>query len=203
MLTNISRRFVGACSGLPTREWGDISVESVSFTPASDGDLVVYFGAQLDTFTGTPVVRIHSECVFAEVLGSTLCDCDDQLQIALSALHAADCGVLVYLRYDGRGAGLAAKVRATALEIEGVDTYDSRRIIGVAPEGRSFGAVGAFLRGKGVSRVKLLTNNPGKASGLESAGIHCEVAPLVVSDPSADVAYLYKTKRDRFGHDLP
>jgi 3,4-dihydroxy 2-butanone 4-phosphate synthase/GTP cyclohydrolase II len=112
-------------------------------------------------------------------------------------------GILFYLRFDGRGAGLAAKVKATALEVSGVDTYDSRVSIGVSPEARHFTAIGQYLIANGVTRVRLLTNNPLKVEELMGAGISVEGQPLLVEDPNEKVRQLYKTKATKFQHDIP
>jgi GTP cyclohydrolase II len=107
------------------------------------------------------------------------------------------------LRLDGRGAGLASKVKATALEVGGVDTFESRIAIGVKPEGRDFRPVADFLKSKNVGSVRLLTNNPDKAGDLTKSGIATTVEPLVVRNPSKLVRKLYETKRTRFGHTIP
>lgn len=150
-----------------------------------------------------PLVRIHSECVFAEVLDSSLCDCADQLTMALQSLAASRAGILFYLRVDGRGAGLAAKVAATRLEVEGMDTWDSRVAIGVAPEGRSFTAAGELLYLRGIRAIALLTNNPEKARDLAAAGIDVDRRALFVEQAAPEVRSLYQTKAMKFGHAIP
>jgi len=173
-------------------------MESQFFSKASDGDLVASFGKPFEA--EKPLVRIHSECVFAEVFDSKICDCAEQLHVAMQLLNESKRGILFYLRFDGRGAGLSAKVAATALEIAGVDTYDSRVAIGVDPEGRTFEAIGEFLKAKGVKAIELLTNNPMKKEGVESAGIVVNVSPLKVSPRSPEMEHLLLTKKQRFGH---
>ena len=193
--------FVGATASIPSRTLGELTVEAASFTDAIDGDLIVRFGKPFEK--AAPLVRIHSECVFAQVLDSSLCDCADQLHMALRRLREEGHGLLFYLRLDGRGAGLAAKVKATALEVAGVDTYESRVQIGVAPEGREFSAIGQYLTRGGVRRVRLLTNNPEKAAGLRKAGLEVTTERLIVEPSSEAVRLLYQIKRDRFHHDIP
>jgi GTP cyclohydrolase II len=195
------RQWIGASTPLPSRRWGELSAEVASFSPAADGDLVVAFGEPWGK--SRPLVRIHSECVFGEVFDSALCDCKDQLLLAMQRMEQEGHGILFYLRFDGRGAGLGAKVKATELELEGVDTYESRRIIGVEPESRSFVAVGEFLKARGLQQVLLLTNNPGKADDLRAAGIRVRTEPLLVNNPNEHVASLYQTKAERFGHTIP
>jgi GTP cyclohydrolase II len=194
-------RYLGSRVQLKSRRWGNLTFESVNFTSAVDGDLAVYIGNPLEQ--ERPLVRIHSECVFGEMFDSELCDCADQFSLAMHRLREEGHGILFYLRLDGRGAGLAAKVKATALEVEGMDTYKSRIAIGVPPEGRDFRAVGDFLKSKNVNSVRLLTNNPNKAQDLERAGVVATVEPLIVKHPSHSVMRLYETKRQRFGHLIP
>jgi GTP cyclohydrolase II len=189
---------VGSTAVIPTRTFGAVKIESASLTNAIDGDLVVQFGRPFEA--DRPVVRIHSECVLGEVLGTTLCDCAEQLAIALDRLANEGHGLLFYLRFDGRGAGLAAKVHATALEVQGYDTFESRVKIGVRPEGREFSPIARYLRSKGVNKVRLLTNNPDKSAALTKLGIEVEREALVSAHPNADVVRLYKTKAEKFGH---
>ncbi|MCC7420557.1 MAG: hypothetical protein IT428_09760 [Planctomycetaceae bacterium] len=193
--------FVGATASIPSRTLGELTVEAASFTDAIDGDLVVHFGKPFEQ--AVPLVRIHSECVFAQVLDSSLCDCADQLHMALKRIQQEEHGLLFYLRLDGRGAGLAAKVKATALEVAGEDTYESRIQIGVAPEGRQFLPIGEYLAQRGIRRVRLLTNNPDKAAGLRNVGIEVATERLIVDPCCEAVQRLYQTKRDRFHHDIP
>ena len=194
-------RFLGSRTVINSRTWGTLIVEAASFTPATDGDLVVFFGGP---FThDNPLVRIHSECVFSEVFDSDFCDCADQLKLALQRLKEEGEGILFYLRFDGRGAGLAAKVKATSLEMQGMDTYESRVKIGVPPEGRSFVKIGEYLREHGISRVRLLTNNPVKIADLEKAGVQVTPIQLYVPDPNEHVCNLYRTKVQKFNHKIP
>jgi GTP cyclohydrolase II len=195
------KSFLGAEATFKTRKWGKITVESVSFTEAIDGDLVVYFGNPFSQ--PEPLVRIHSECVFGEVFGSELCDCAQQLEIALDRLKKEKHGMLFYLRIDGRGAGLSAKIKATDLETQGVDTYDSRVQIGVPPEGRDFSAIGSFLKAKKVTSIRLMTNNPDKIRSIEGAGIAVKTEPLVIDTSSPYIRQLYATKAQKFKHAIP
>ena len=144
--------------------------------------------------------RLHSECLTGEVLGSLKCDCKAQLDAALAQIHAEGVGVLVYLRQEGRGIGLGNKVRAYALQDEGADTVDANRMLGLPDDSRSYDVAGAILSGLGVSRVRLLTNNPEKISGLERAGIGVAGrVPLEVGGNPVNQDYL-ETKRARMGH---
>jgi GTP cyclohydrolase II len=147
-----------------------------------------------------PMVRLHSECLTGDVFGSLKCDCGPQLKEALRILGAAGGGVLLYLRQEGRGIGLANKLRAYALQGRGLDTVDANRRLGFADDERSYGMAAAMLRALGIDRVRLLTNNPNKVAGLEHEGIGVveRVAHHMPTNPhNAD--YL-ATKRKKSGH---
>ncbi|WP_084402214.1 GTP cyclohydrolase II RibA [Lentzea albidocapillata] len=192
-------RFVGASATVPTRNWGPLRFTVASFSGAIDGDLVVTLNEKSDR--REPLVRIHSECVFAEVFSSKLCDCSDQLDLAMTRLSQSDSfGILFYLRIDGRGAGLAAKVAATNLEINGADTWESRVHLGVEPDSREYRSIANYLESLGIQSIRLLTNNPNKVGDLADSGIEVRRLPLVVPKPNGDVRRLYETKRDKFGH---
>ena len=193
--------FLGSAALIRTAQWGRVKVEAASFSPVIDGDFVVYFGDP--TTVERPLVRIHSACVFSESLGSTECDCAEQLRMALNILKQERTGILIYTRLEGRGAGLAAKIKATALEVAGMDTYDSRVAIGVSPDSRDYAGVARFLAEKGILRVRLLTNNPRKAGDLLRTGLDVVTTPLFVERPNPEVAALYAAKRQRFGHSIP
>jgi len=146
-----------------------------------------------------PLVRLHSECLTGDVFGSMKCDCGPQLKEALRILGEGG-GVLLYLRQEGRGIGLANKLRAYALQDRGLDTVDANRRLGFADDERNYGMAAAMLRALGIDQVRLLTNNPAKVSGLEHEGIKVaeRVAHHMPTNPhNAD--YL-ATKRKRSGH---
>jgi GTP cyclohydrolase II len=147
-----------------------------------------------------PLVRLHSECLTGDVFGSLKCDCGPQLKEALRIIGDAGGGVLLYLRQEGRGIGLANKLRAYALQDRGLDTVDANRRLGFADDERDYAHAAAILRALGVSEVRLLTNNPAKVAGLEAAGIAVveRVAHHMPANPhNAD--YL-ATKRNKSGH---
>jgi len=149
-----------------------------------------------------PLVRLHSECLTGDVLGSLKCDCGPQLDAALAAVAAAGWGILLYLRQEGRGIGLVNKLRAYALQDQGFDTVDANLRLGFADDERDFGVAAAMLRLLGQAEVRLLTNNPRKAAGLEAAGIRvAERVPLKTDGNPHNQAYL-DTKRLRSGHQL-
>ena len=147
-----------------------------------------------------PLVRLHSECLTGDVFGSLKCDCGPQLKEALRILGAEGGGVLLYLRQEGRGIGLANKLRAYSLQDRGLDTVDANRRLGFADDERDYGMAAAMLRALGIDRVRLLTNNPNKVAGLEHEGIGIveRVAHHMPTNPH-NAEYL-ATKRKRSGH---
>jgi GTP cyclohydrolase II len=147
-----------------------------------------------------PLVRLHSECLTGDVFGSLKCDCGPQLREALRLIAAAGGGVLLYLRQEGRGIGLANKLRAYALQDRGLDTVEANERLGFADDERDYDHAAAMLRELGVDRVRLLTNNPAKQAGLAAAGIEVveRVAHHMPANPhNAD--YL-AVKRGKSGH---
>ncbi|MCX2476077.1 hypothetical protein OQZ33_17215 [Pedobacter sp. MC2016-05] len=192
--------FLGARTRINSTQWGQMTLESQSFTPASDGDLVCIIGEPLKQ--EAPLVRIHSECILSEVFHSDLCDCKEQLTIAMEQISKEGHGIIFYLRFPGRGAGLAAQIKATSLEIQGMNTYDSRVSIGVPPESRDFTPIGKYLSSQGYKKVRLMTNNPLKKAGVINEGIEIISIPLTVENYNENVKLLYKTKRDFFDHDI-
>jgi GTP cyclohydrolase II len=147
-----------------------------------------------------PLVRLHSECLTGDVFGSLKCDCGPQLREALRLIAAAGGGVLLYLRQEGRGIGLANKLRAYALQDRGLDTVEANQRLGFADDERDYDHAAAMLRELGVDRVRLLTNNPAKQAGLAAAGITVveRVAHHMPANPhNAD--YL-AVKRGKSGH---
>jgi GTP cyclohydrolase II len=147
-----------------------------------------------------PLVRLHSECLTGDVFGSLKCDCGLQLKEALRLIGEAGGGVLLYLRQEGRGIGLANKLRAYQLQDRGLDTVDANRRLGFADDERDYAMAAAMLRALGIEAVRLLTNNPAKVAGLASAGIAIveRVAHHMPVNPhNAD--YL-ETKRAKSGH---
>lgn len=149
-----------------------------------------------------PLVRLHSECLTGDVLGSLKCDCGPQLHAAIHAIADSGWGILLYLRQEGRGIGLINKLRAYALQDQGFDTVDANTRLGFAVDARDFGVAGRMLKLLGQDRVRLLTNNPEKVAGLEAAGIAVieRVAHSLPPNPHNE-RYL-ATKRDRTGHQL-
>ena len=171
----------------------------VAFRASDDGQehVALIVGA----FSGEPpLVRLHSECLTGDVFGSLKCDCGPQLRESLRIIGAEGGGVLLYLRQEGRGIGLANKLRAYALQDRGLDTVDSNRRLGFDDDERDYAHAAAILRALGIDQVRLLTNNPAKVEGLEAADIRVvgRVPHQMPANPhNAD--YL-ATKRKKSGH---
>jgi len=147
-----------------------------------------------------PLVRLHSECLTGDVLGSLKCDCGPQLQAALEAIAKEGGGILLYLRQEGRGIGLLNKLRAYQLQDQGFDTVDANLRLGFAIDERDFSIAARMLKLLNVGRVRLLTNNPAKVAGLQAAGIEvAERVPLALPANPHNELYL-AVKRDRTGH---
>ena len=149
-----------------------------------------------------PLVRLHSECLTGDVLGSLKCDCGPQLHAALHEIATSGWGILLYLRQEGRGIGLINKLRAYQLQDQGYDTVDANLRLGFAIDARDFGVAAQMLTLLNTPRIRLLTNNPAKVAGLEASGIAViERVPHYLPPNPHNERYL-ATKRDRTGHQL-
>jgi GTP cyclohydrolase II len=153
-----------------------------------------------DIRTRPPLVRVHSQCLTGDVFGSLRCDCRQQLEMSLSMIAAEGAGVLIYEQQEGRGIGLAAKLKAYALQDAGMDTVEANEKLGFKADQREFELPAEVLKALKLREVRLLSNNPQKVAALERAGVKvvervsCEVEPHARSQ-----AYL-KTKKEKLGH---
>ncbi|WP_062013610.1 GTP cyclohydrolase II RibA [Aureimonas sp. AU4] len=145
-------------------------------------------------------VRIHSSCITGDLFASLKCDCGDQLREGLQLIAQRGGGVLLYLDQEGRGTGLAAKMRAYGLQHEGFDTIDADAELGFEADGRRYGAAVAMLRGLGIGSVELLTNNPAKIAALREAGIEVQARTAVLGAVTAENRNYLVTKARRAGH---
>ncbi len=148
------------------------------------------------------LARMHSECLTGDVLGSLRCDCRAQLEAALERIAKEPCGVLLYLRQEGRGIGLGNKLRAYQLQDGGLDTVDANLALGFADDLRHYDEAAAMLRALEISSVRLLTNNPDKVDSLERAGIRVVERLTAVTPPTEENASYLDTKKRRCGHIL-
>jgi GTP cyclohydrolase II len=190
-----------ACADFPTR-WGNFRIFGFSAKtgngaqPREEAVALVMGNVE----SGSPLVRVHSQCLTGDVFGSLRCDCRQQLEMALSMIAREGAGVLVYEQQEGRGIGLMAKLQAYALQDSGLDTVEANERLGFKADHRGFQLPGEILKALGVRQVRLLSNNPDKVAALERAGIRvtervpCEIAP----NPHTE-EYL-KTKKEKLGH---
>jgi len=190
-----------ASARLPTT-WGQFMCHS--FESLDDGQTHLAF-VMGDVATGEPVlVRVHSECVTGDVFNSVKCDCGLQLDEAMSRVAQAGRGVVIYLRgHEGRGIGISQKLRAYELQDQGFDTVDANIELGVAVDSRDYGVGAQILMELGVSKLRLMTNNPAKYEGLAGNGLTInELIPLHVPIHPEAERYI-ETKQGRLGHHTP
>jgi GTP cyclohydrolase II len=149
------------------------------------------------------LVRMHSECLTSEVFGSLKCDCKEQLDAAMATIARAGAGAVLYLRQEGRGIGLANKIRAYALQSHGHDTVDANRLLGLPDDARQYDVARDMLAHFGVTSVRLMTNNPAKVDALRGLGVTVTGTVPVVVPPNKHSARYLEAKRLRMEHDLP
>ena len=191
-----------ASADFPTR-WGAFRIYGFRGHSGSVGDRRVEEAVALvtgDVKSSPPLVRIHSQCLTGDVFHSLRCDCRQQLELSLSLIAEEGAGILIYELQEGRGIGLMAKLQAYELQDAGLDTVEANQRLGFKNDYRDFALPAHILKNLGVTRVRLLSNNPEKVEALERAGVHvvervpCEVTP----SPHAE-EYL-KTKKEKLGH---
>lgn len=148
------------------------------------------------------LVRVHSSCMTGDIFGSKRCECGDQLHKAMQFIEKTGKGVIVYMNQEGRGIGLMNKIKAYKLQEEGMDTVDANVHLGFKPDERDYGVGAQILREVGVSKMRLMTNNPVKRIGLEAYGLHIVENVALEITPNEFNQYYMETKKNRMGHDL-
>jgi GTP cyclohydrolase II len=149
------------------------------------------------------LIRVHSECMTSEVFGSLKCDCREQLEASMAAVAQAGAGAVLYLRQEGRGIGLANKIRAYALQSDGHDTVDANRMLGLPDDARRYDVARDMLAYLGITGVRVLTNNPAKIASLRALGVRVHGRVPLVVPPNQHSARYLEAKRLRMQHDLP
>jgi GTP cyclohydrolase II len=191
-----------ASADFPTR-WGKFRIYGFRGHSTADGDRRVEEAVALimgDLESRPPLVRVHSQCLTGDVFHSLRCDCRQQLELSLSMIAEEAAGILIYEQQEGRGIGLMAKLQAYELQDAGLDTVEANERLGFKADHRDFTLPGEILKALGVTKVRLLSNNPEKMEALERSGVRvvervpCEVTP----SPHAE-EYL-RTKKEKLGH---
>ncbi len=198
-----SRRVVEAARTVLPTTYGTFDAIGYFDRVTGEEHLALISPLGLGSAEDPPLVRVQSECLTGDVFGSRRCDCGPQLERALT-LVGGQPGLIVYLRgQEGRGVGLLAKLAAYRLQDEGLDTVDAQLELGLPVDAREYGAAAAILEATGASRIRLLTNNPGKVDALRAAGIELVATQSLRIPPTRTNAAYLRAKRDRLGHHLP
>ncbi len=194
---------------------GDIRISCsrapVPLEGAPETEFVVFRGGeglrdQVAVSVGRPdpakpvTVRLHSACLTGDLFGSLKCDCGDQLRLTTRYMAEHDGGILLYLDQEGRGNGLANKIRAYQLQAQGFDTYDADEVLGFDHDQRHYDFAAAMLKQLGITRVRLMTNNPAKIAALEAAGLEVVSAQRILGRKTDQNVRYLTSKRDRAGH---
>ena len=188
-----------AASRLPIEGLGEFQLRLFS-SPIDGIQHVVLQKGDIDPHEPT-LVRVHSECLTGDIFGSSRCDCGWQLQAALQQIGKSG-GVLLYMSQEGRGIGLMDKIKAYALQDGGMDTVEANLHLGLQADHRDYGIGSQILRYLGITRVRLLTNNPRKIVGIRGYGLDIVARESIEMSPTKDNAYYLQTKRDKLGHIL-
>jgi GTP cyclohydrolase II len=191
-----------ASADFPTR-WGRFRIYGFRAASGGDGSGRIEEAVALvmgDVQSAPPLVRIHSQCLTGDVFHSLRCDCRQQLEMALAMIRDEGAGILIYEQQEGRGIGLMAKLQAYELQDSGLDTVEANERLGFKADHRDFALPGEMLKALGVSKVRLLSNNPDKVEALERAGVQVvERVPCEVEASPHAEEYL-KTKKEKLGH---
>jgi GTP cyclohydrolase II len=191
-----------ASAAFPTR-WGKFRIYGFRAESSAEGNQQGEEAVALvmgDIHSTPPLVRVHSQCLTGDVFHSLRCDCRQQLEMALAMIRDEGAGILIYEQQEGRGIGLMAKLQAYELQDAGLDTVEANERLGFKADQRDFALPGQMLKALGVTKVRLLSNNPEKVEALQRAGVEVvERVPCEV-DPSPHAEEYLKTKKEKLGH---
>jgi GTP cyclohydrolase II len=187
-----------ADADFPTR-WGHFRILGFEGRTGTKVDTAVAL-VMGDVLTGSPILRIHSQCLTGDVFHSLRCDCRQQLELAMAAIADAGAGIILYEQQEGRGIGLMGKLRAYELQDQGRDTVEANIDLGFKADQREFELPAEILKLMGVKAVRLMTNNPEKVAALETAGI--QVTERISAEVASEATFekYLQTKRDKMGH---
>ncbi len=186
-----------AVANLPS-EWGQFKITGYR-SLSSDEEFVVLYKGDLRPDTPT-LVRIHSQCLTGDVFGSTKCDCGPQLHRTLQMIESEGRGALVYQQQEGRGIGILNKIRAYALQDDGLDTVEANEHLGLAVDSREYRQCAEVLFDLGLRRVRVISNNPAKLRALEEAGLEIVERVSLEVQPHETAAKYLQTKKEKLGH---
>jgi GTP cyclohydrolase II len=185
----------------PSR-YGMFRIYSYKSNDGKNHIALVRCDAKGPVLVGAIPVRVHSKCLTGDTLGSLRCDCQDQLENALEFLGKQSCGILIYLDQEGRGIGLTNKIKAYALQDEGMDTVEANMELGFSEDLRKYDVAAQILEHLGIKEIKLITNNPDKIEQMKEFGINVvERIPLVIKPTEYNSKYL-ETKKEKLKHML-
>jgi 3,4-dihydroxy 2-butanone 4-phosphate synthase / GTP cyclohydrolase II len=184
-------------AGLPTK-FGDFRIVGFESADKSENALALVKGSPQRS--EAPLVRVHSQCMTGDVFGSARCDCGDQLHFAMQAIEESGSGIVIYQLQEGRGIGLMNKLLAYELQDEGHDTVEANQHLGFEADHRNYELCAAILHYFGVSRIRLMSNNPRKLEGLEAAGIQIAERVPIEIPPSSNTENYLRTKKAKLGH---
>ena len=194
-----SRVAVAAEASLPTR-FGDFRVVAFEVEGSDPGEALAIVSGDVDG-QHEVLIRVHSECLTGDALGSTKCDCRDQLEAALERI-AESGGVVLYMRQEGRGIGLLNKIRAYSLQDRGLDTVDANLALGLPDDARDYAPAADMIEALGIRSIRLLTNNPDKVGQLARHGVRVAARVPHVMPTRPENEFYLQTKSDRHGHML-
>jgi len=183
----------------PTR-YGNFTIHGYINKKNKEHHIALVLGDISDS--ASVLVRVHSECLTGDALGSSKCDCGDQYDKAMRAIQKEGRGVLVYLRQEGRGIGLINKLKAYALQDKGMDTVEANLALGFPPDHRDYTEGAEILVDLGVKKIRLMTNNPEKIAGLEKFGLEITERVVIETDDKEHCKHYMQTKKDKLGHIL-